>query len=111
MPEYEQNEHAQDEHASGEPDAGTYCCAACGAQLFSAEAKFDAGTGFPSFYAPLDEGRIAAVTRRSHDVHRIQVRCAACEAHLGHRFTDDAQPTGWRYCIDADALDCDAAAA
>ena len=83
---------------------GIYHCAGCGAPLFSAEAKFESGTGWPSFFQQLP-GRVETESDTSHGMVRSEIHCARCGGHLGHVFDDGPRPTGLRYCINAIALD------
>lgn len=88
-------------------EAGIYRCVCCGSELFSSQDKFDSGTGWPSYRAPVARGRIRTKEDLSWFVHRTEVLCAACDAHLGHRFDDGHPPAGLRYCINSAALKLD----
>jgi peptide-methionine (R)-S-oxide reductase len=86
-----------------EKRTGLFSCAACGAPLFSSDTKFESGTGWPSFWAPI-EGAIETTIDRSHFMTRVEVHCARCGGHLGHVFPDGPVPTGQRYCMNGVAM-------
>ncbi|WP_416262454.1 peptide-methionine (R)-S-oxide reductase MsrB [Gibbsiella quercinecans] len=84
--------------------SGIYHCLCCNAPLFYSDSKYDSGCGWPSFYQPVADNAIRYIDDYSHNMHRVEIRCGQCDAHLGHVFPDAPQPTGERYCVNSASL-------
>ena len=107
--QFDVTQHAGTERAfTGEywdcHDDGVYHCIVCDAPLFSSDTKFESGSGWPSFYAAMDDANVTLIEDRSHGMVRTEVRCGTCGAHLGHLFPDGPQPTGDRFCMNSASL-------
>ncbi len=88
----------------GQKNPGAYCCRLCGLPLFRQDTKFESGTGWPSFTAPIDAAHVLGIEDNSFGMHRVETRCARCDSHQGHVFPDGPRPTGLRYCINSVSL-------
>ena len=97
-------ERAGTSQLNGEKRDGTFVCSGCGATMFASDAKFESGTGWPSFYQPVADGAIEEEVDKGLFMTRTEVHCATCDGHLGHVFPDGPQPTGLRYCINGLSL-------
>ncbi len=102
-------QHATERAWSGvyndEKRAGTYCCVCCGQDLFHSDTKYESGSGWPSYWKPIDKDRVTLHEDRSLGMVRVEVQCSKCDAHLGHVFPDGPQPTGDRYCMNSLSLE------
>jgi peptide-methionine (R)-S-oxide reductase len=84
--------------------SGTYTCRLCALPLFTSKAKFESGTGWPSFFQPFDDAHVKEIEDRTHGMRRVEIRCQRCDGHLGHVFDDGPRPTGLRYCLNSASL-------
>ena len=112
--QYEVTQNAGTERAfsgiyNDEKTPGTYRCIVCGLELFESDAKYESGSGWPSFWKPIADDRVTLKDDTSHGMVRTEVTCARCDAHLGHLFPDGPQPTGARFCMNSASLDLDPA--
>ena len=87
---------------------GIYKCVCCGHELFSSDTKYESGSGWPSFWAPVDDSEVSKAEDHSYGMNRIEITCSNCGAHLGHMFKDGPQPTGLRYCVNSASLEFEA---